>query len=166
MAKTTYFALAEDGSIHQRTTDREYTHAVLVLGGGRWGMLSCHGREDLAEKAAASFKGEADRIEVVAVSTEEPALGDDDAETDGPEEPKGPSVKGRVLELAADPSLSWKDVARLVREELGTGTSDKSVASIVCGAKKAGAGIPPRARTRAARPLEPHALAADRAFLD
>lgn len=57
MKKHTYTATAPDGSTHTRTTDRTYTHAVMVRrdSSDRWGCPAFSGRHDLAVKEAARF---------------------------------------------------------------------------------------------------------------
>jgi hypothetical protein len=57
MTKTTYVAIAPDGSQHARKTDRTYTHAVLVEGKEGWGAVGFCGRPDLAEKKRGEHPG-------------------------------------------------------------------------------------------------------------
>lgn len=72
--KTTYVATAPDGTEHTRTSNRVYTHAVLVYGPSwdnpepHWGCVSFNGREELAHKEARSWAGRFEKIIVVPVS--------------------------------------------------------------------------------------------------
>lgn len=51
MSKITYKAVAPDGSVHTRKTERTYTHAIATSKDGEtWGVISWCGRPDLAEK--------------------------------------------------------------------------------------------------------------------
>lgn len=71
--KTTYVAIAPDGSEHTRTSSRTYTHAVLCYGTcwdspePSWGHLAFSGREDLAVREANRWHGRFDRVIVVPV---------------------------------------------------------------------------------------------------
>lgn len=74
MAKKVYKAVASDGTVVTRTTDREYTHAVLVddrkSGGGLvgFGAYGFCGRYDLAFKLAAKARQFYNVVEIVEVT--------------------------------------------------------------------------------------------------
>lgn len=55
MAKFNFKAVAQDGSVHIRKTDRTYTHAVVGTwhDGRGYGVIAWCGREDLAQKQVA-----------------------------------------------------------------------------------------------------------------
>jgi hypothetical protein len=61
--KTTYIATAPDGTEHDRSSARAYTHAVLVFNKTRttdeaetWGAVSFNGSEELAVKTIATWR--------------------------------------------------------------------------------------------------------------
>ena len=64
MAQFNYQAIAQDGSIHTRKSNRVYTHAVVgTWNDGRgYGVMGWSGRRDLAEKVLASWNRTADRL--------------------------------------------------------------------------------------------------------
>jgi hypothetical protein len=68
LSKTRYlYATAPDGAVVRRRTDNEYAFAVLVAGkdiGSPWTAPSWSSRRDLAEKAAARFRGFGYRVVV------------------------------------------------------------------------------------------------------
>lgn len=166
MPKTTYYAEAPDGSIHTRKSDRTYTHGVLVLSDGTWGLANCCARLDLAQKKTADHQS-ADEVAVVPLTTEAPSdqpaeivdtsgqidtFEPAEADSDEPESAEEPSEKPktmgqRILEVAMDPTLSNKDIAAMMAEEFpGSAPTHKSVASVICVANKKGANIPKRQR--------------------
>lgn len=78
------------------------------------------------------------------------------AESPEPEvrEARQPVVSETVLAMAADPASSYEEIAEAVRLEHGSKTSAKSVASIVCNARKKGVDIPKRAKRKKADEIE------------
>lgn len=72
------------------------------------------------------------------------------AESPEPEarEPRQPVVSETILAMAADPASSYEEIAAAVGEEHGSKTSAKSVASIICNARKKGVDIPKRVKSR------------------
>lgn len=168
MPKTTFYAQAEDGSIHTRKTDRTYSHAVLVQDDKEWSATNFCGRLDLAQKKATEQSDHFKAVAVVPVSTEKPAAQTEEiadssghfedfepveAESDVPkiaEEPdEKPVTMGlRIIEVAVDPFLSHKAIAEMMAAEFpGSAPTHKSVASVICVANKKGANIPKRQRT-------------------
>jgi hypothetical protein len=144
MAKTTYIATAPDGSEHRRTTDRTYTHAVLVEGPNGWKVAGFCGRRDLAEKKRAEYPGS---VVAEAMPVDGRALGDD-AENDEPSEvaeDNKATIGALVAELLTDPALGYGEIAAAVKARFPEAqTSARSVASTACVLRKKGVEIPSR----------------------
>ncbi|SFJ33438.1 hypothetical protein [Albimonas pacifica] len=126
MAKTTYLAVAPDGSQHTRTTDRDYTHAVLVEGPGGWGVLGFCGRLDLAQKKQAERTG---AIIVEAIPANSRALGASAPDADEPEvaektEPADEPADGASEAEPTEPTEPKRTIGRLVEELLMDETLD------------------------------------------
>ncbi len=60
----------------------------------------------------------------------------------------GPVIGDTILAMAADPMLSYDEIADSIRTSQGTNTSAKSVASVICIARKNGVKIPKRKKAK------------------
>lgn len=87
----------------------------------------------------ASKQALVDRIEALATTEERRELANStamapftDNDVCAEETPKKPRVKDMVLELAANPLLTMQEIADAVTSELGTSTTARSCASVVC----------------------------------
>ncbi|GAA5071270.1 hypothetical protein N0B44_13260 [Roseibacterium beibuensis] len=177
MSKTTYVAIAPDGSQHTRKTDRTYTHAVLLEGKEGWGAVGFCGRPDLAEKKRGEHPG--------SIVVECDVLGDRAADMPAPEaaenaEPTVPvandapeceqtvdekiaaatvhgpkpkrTIGSLVQELLMDPDLRYLAIVdRVVAEFPDAKTSVRSVASIAAVLRKNGIDVPMRRRNNVQR---------------
>lgn len=144
MAKTTYIATAPDGSEHRRTTDRTYTHAVLLDGPDGWKAVGFCGRPDLAEKKRAEHPGS---VVAEAVPVDGRALGDEAKRDEQPEaaESDRATVGALVAELLTDPGLQYGEIVAAVKERFPEAqTSARSVASTACVLRKKGVEVPSR----------------------
>ncbi|MEM9899981.1 MAG: hypothetical protein AAF865_01450 [Pseudomonadota bacterium] len=84
-----------------------------------------------------------------------------DPATEAADEP-APTVKSVVLELAADATLTNRQLAEMAADRLpGSAPTPKSVASILCLARKAGVDVPQRQRPARPRAGDYHPLAAE-----
>ncbi|MGB3689598.1 MAG: hypothetical protein WBA02_09885 [Jannaschia helgolandensis] len=175
MTKSTYVAIAPDGSEHTRKTDRTYTHAVLLEGEEGWGAVGFCGRPDLAEKKRREHPGSimvecgvlgdraADMLEADVTENAEPTAPE---ANDKPEReqtvdekiaaatvhdpaPKR-TVGSLVQELLMDPDLGYLAIVdRVMAEFPDAKTSVRSVASVAAGLRRKGVNVPMRRTAKA-----------------
>lgn len=147
MAKTTYIATAPDGSEHRRTTDRTYTHAVLVEGPDGWKAVGFCGRPDLAEKKRADHPGS---VVAEAVPMDGRPLGGE-AKRDEPSEASEKRTVGRLVEeLLMDEALDYAAIVdRVLADFPEAKTTTRSVASVAATLRKKGVEVTTRRRRRA-----------------
>jgi len=156
MTKTTYVAIAPDGSQLTRSTDRAYTHAILVQTGETWNAEAFCDRKDLAEKKLGEHPGSI----IVEVTDEskmehdplaEELLGDDAPQADttdvAEEAEKRPrlTVQSIVEEMVAVSENSYEQIVEEVKRRIpGANTTRRSVASIASRLRKSGVEVPAR----------------------
>lgn len=140
MTDKTYVAVAPDGSKHERTSHRDYTHAVLVEGPEGWRVAGFCGRLDLAEKKAASEEGGV----VVEVTTRDVA---DPLDMGEAKPVQKPTIGALVARLVTESAM---DYAQVVEEVLAAfpdaKTTARSVASTAARLRRTGVTVPMRSK--------------------
>lgn len=138
MTDKTYVAVAPDGSAHERTSHRDYTHAVLVEGPQGWRIVGFCGRLDLAEKKAASEEGGL----VVEVTT---SGGADPLDMGKPESEPKPTIGALVARLVTETAMDYGQVVEEVLTAFpDANTTTRSVASTAARLRRQGVDVPRR----------------------